>query len=128
MCKLTKRFFDIFVIYYGCLPFLFRQVLLGEWLQISSRVHQTCAGQYTSMEGTIWFVTINLCPGESGHSAEISHNISKKEIVECAAQIELVVTNKLARLQAQEDDHILHHHLLLKYLSDIAIIIPQHSR
>ncbi|XP_057764261.1 60S ribosomal protein L32-1 [Salvia miltiorrhiza] len=41
------------------------------------------------------------------YCAEIAHNIStrkRKDIVERAAQLDVVVTNKLARLQSQEDE------------------------
>ncbi|KAH6777814.1 Ribosomal protein L32e [Perilla frutescens var. frutescens] len=41
------------------------------------------------------------------YCAEIAHNISTrkmKDIVERAAQLDIVVTNKLARLQSQEDE------------------------
>ncbi|CAN6545034.1 hypothetical protein ACFX13_036182 [Malus domestica] len=41
------------------------------------------------------------------YCAEIAHNIStrkRKEIVERAAQLDVVVTNKLARLRSQEDE------------------------
>ncbi|CAI9782936.1 unnamed protein product [Fraxinus pennsylvanica] len=43
----------------------------------------------------------------STYWAEIAHNVSTKkmkEIVECAAQLEDVVTNRLARLHGQEDE------------------------
>ncbi|GAB2209337.1 hypothetical protein Droror1_Dr00026547 [Drosera rotundifolia] len=41
------------------------------------------------------------------YCAEITHNIftrKRKEIVERAAQVDVVVTNKLARLRSQEDE------------------------
>lgn len=41
------------------------------------------------------------------YCAEIAHNIStkkRKEIVERAAQLDVVVTNKLAKLRSQEDE------------------------
>uniref|UniRef100_F6I7A5 60S ribosomal protein L32-1 n=1 Tax=Vitis vinifera TaxID=29760 RepID=F6I7A5_VITVI len=41
------------------------------------------------------------------YCAEIAHNIStrkRKDIVERAAQLDVVVTNKLARLRSQEDE------------------------
>ncbi|KAI7756066.1 hypothetical protein M8C21_032467 [Ambrosia artemisiifolia] len=41
------------------------------------------------------------------YCAEIAHNVStrkRKEIVELAAQLDVVVTNKLARLRSQEDE------------------------
>lgn len=45
------------------------------------------------------------------YCAEIAHNIStrkRKEIVERAAQLDVVVTNKLARLRSQEDEWAFH--------------------
>lgn len=41
------------------------------------------------------------------YCAEIAHNVStrkRKEIVERAAQLDVVITNKLARLHSQEDE------------------------
>ena len=41
------------------------------------------------------------------YCAEIAHNVStrkRKEIVERGAQLDIVVTNKLARLRSQEDE------------------------
>lgn len=49
------------------------------------------------------FVNINF----RTYCAEIAHNIStrkRKDIVDRAAQLDVVVTNKLARLRSQEDE------------------------
>ena len=52
---------------------------------------------------TVSFVTLLT----RTYCAEIAHNIStrkRKEIVERAAELDVVVTNKLARLRSQEDE------------------------
>lgn len=58
----------------------------------------------------LWFrmlLTLFIRCNFRTYCAEIAHNIStrkRKEIVERAAQLDVVVTNKLARLRSQEDE------------------------
>ncbi|GJZ20844.1 zinc finger, CCHC-type containing protein, partial [Tanacetum coccineum] len=51
----------------------------------------------------------NPCRTTITYCAEIAHNVStnkRKEILECVAQFDIVVTNKLATLHSQEDENL----------------------
>lgn len=53
------------------------------------------------------FVYILFSLQNRTYCAEIAHNVStrkRKEIVERAAQLDIVVTNRLARIRSQEDE------------------------
>ena len=58
--------------------------------------------------GFSFFINLEIFWGEiRTYCAEIAHNVStrkRKEIVERAGQLDIVVTNKLARLRSQEDE------------------------
>ncbi|RHN42600.1 putative ribosomal protein L32e [Medicago truncatula] len=53
------------------------------------------------------FKGCTLMPNIGTYCAEIAHNVStskRKDIVERAAQLDVVLTNKTARLRSQEDE------------------------
>lgn len=70
--------------------------------------------------------TLIYFPPFRTYCAEIAHNVStrkRKEIVERAAQLDVVVTNKLARLRSQEDEWALISIIFVYLLGELAALV-----